>query len=122
MTPYIGPGNDLLPDGTKPLPETVLINRQWCFVTFIWGQFHRKMAEISILDVSLKITNLDLQLQHPGASELTHNFGYRGHAAVANKQWCVCCIYAKHVQRAMNGLCFVMFCYSWVLEKFTHTL
>ena len=37
----IGLGNGLLPDGTKPLAEPVLINHQWKRVTFTWGQFHR---------------------------------------------------------------------------------
>ena len=36
----IGLGNGLLPDGTKPLPEPVLINHQWERLAFTWGQFH----------------------------------------------------------------------------------
>ena len=37
----IGLGNGLLPDGTKPLPEPILIYHQWERVAFTWGQFHR---------------------------------------------------------------------------------
>ena len=39
---------------TKPLPEPMLTNYHWGFVGFTWVQFDRK----SILDISLKITNL----------------------------------------------------------------
>ena len=37
----IGLGNGLFPDGTKPLPEPILIYHQWECVAFTWGQFHR---------------------------------------------------------------------------------
>ena len=37
----IGLSNGLLPDGTKPLPEPILIYHQWERVTFTWGKFHR---------------------------------------------------------------------------------
>ena len=33
----IGLGNDLLPDGIKPLPEPMLINHRWERVPFAWG-------------------------------------------------------------------------------------
>ena len=52
----IGQDNGLLPDGTRPLPETV---------------FHRKCSKVSIFDMSLKITNLRSQQHLPGANELT---------------------------------------------------
>ena len=52
VTPYgdeiwvsIGSGYGLLPGGTKPLPESVLINHQWGHVAFTWGQFHRKCSK-----------------------------------------------------------------------------
>ena len=32
----IGSGNGLLPDGTKPLPESMLTNGQWSVVAFTW--------------------------------------------------------------------------------------
>ena len=35
----IGSGNGLLPEGSKPLPEPMLTDRQWSPVTFILGQF-----------------------------------------------------------------------------------
>ena len=38
----IGSDNGLLPDGTKPLPESMLTDHQWTTVTFIWGQFHKR--------------------------------------------------------------------------------
>ena len=33
----IGSGNGLLPDGTKPIPEPMLINHQWGHVAFTWS-------------------------------------------------------------------------------------
>ena len=36
----IGSGNDLLPDGTKPLPEPMLTHQR-CTVAFTWEQFHK---------------------------------------------------------------------------------
>ena len=55
----VGSGNGLLPDGTMPLPATMLTigNHQWCSVAFTSGQ----TLQISIFDMSLKITNLRLQ-------------------------------------------------------------
>ena len=38
----IGSGNDLLPDGTKPLPEPMLTYHQWSFVVFTLQQFYRQ--------------------------------------------------------------------------------
>ena len=56
----IGSSNDLVPDGTKPLPEPVLTNQQRGLVTFI--------------DMSLQITNIILQLHLTGANELINRF------------------------------------------------
>ena len=50
MTPYgdiyiwvnTGSGIGLLPDGTKPLPEPMLISHQWGSVAFIWEQFCKR--------------------------------------------------------------------------------
>ena len=36
--------HSLLPDGTKPFPEPMLIYHQWSLVAIIWGQFHRKCS------------------------------------------------------------------------------
>ena len=47
----IGSGNGLMPDSTKPVPESMLISHQESPITFIWGQF-RKSATTKI---SLKI-------------------------------------------------------------------
>ena len=53
----IGPGNGLLPDGAKPLPETMLTNHQWGLVASFLQQFHRRCL-ISILDINLKFTTI----------------------------------------------------------------
>ena len=45
----MGSDNGLLPNGTKPLPEPMLIKHWWSLVTFTWGQFHRKHS----VDLSL---------------------------------------------------------------------
>ena len=37
-----GSGNDLLPDGTKPLPEPMLTYLKQGPATFIWEQFHKR--------------------------------------------------------------------------------
>ena len=57
--------NGLLPDGTKPLPESKLT--QWGLVPFTWRQFHK----CSLLDKRWKIANLRLELHLPLANELT---------------------------------------------------
>ena len=47
-----GSGNGLLPDGTKPLPETKLTtsNHQWGPVAFTWEQFHLNAQDSSPWD------------------------------------------------------------------------
>ena len=65
----IGSGNDLLPDGTKSLPEPMLTDHQWSRVTFILGQF-REMLQPSVTKILLKITYLKLHSHFPGANEL----------------------------------------------------
>ena len=50
VTPYgeilvnTDPDNGLLPDGTKPLPEPMLINHQSGIVAFSLGEFHKKCS------------------------------------------------------------------------------
>ena len=63
----IGSGNDLLPDGMKPLSEPMLTYHQMCFVVFIWEQSHKKCSW------TLSITGEIMQLlpNLPGANELT---------------------------------------------------
>ena len=39
---YIGSGDGLLPDGTKPLPEPMLTYYQLGPLAFMWGHFHEK--------------------------------------------------------------------------------
>ena len=53
MTPYgdrdlgnIGSGNGLVPDGTKPLPEPMLIYHQWGPLELIWVNFTRDTSAI----------------------------------------------------------------------------
>ena len=61
----IGLGTDLLPDGTQPLPEPMLINHRWERVAFTWGQFHRNDIYLwyNFENDSLKITATSLRGQ-----------------------------------------------------------
>ena len=52
----IGSGNGLLPGGNKPLPEPMLAYHQWSFVVFTLQQFTQEAHEISVHDMSLKIS------------------------------------------------------------------
>ena len=63
----ISSGNDLLPDGTKPLPEPLPVNSSDIHLRTIL----QKMLNISILDMSMKIINLRLQLHLSGVNELS---------------------------------------------------
>ena len=66
----IGSGNGLVPGGTKPLTEPMLINHQWNSAAFTWGEFHKKWSVyISLIGVR-KITSLRSQPHLPGVSEL----------------------------------------------------
>ena len=65
----IGSGNDLLPDGPKPLPEPMLTYHQWGLVAFIWGQFRK--TQPPFIKNSLQITYLKLNWNLPEANELT---------------------------------------------------
>ena len=48
-----GSDSGLLPDGTKPLPESMLTNHQWDLVAFTWGYFDRKcLRYLSLIWVS----------------------------------------------------------------------
>ena len=51
----IGSGNGLLPDVTKPLPGPII--SEVCGIHL--GALAQEMLEISILDMSLKISHLD---------------------------------------------------------------
>ena len=61
----IGSGNGLLPDFTKPLPETMLTDHQWNPVTFILGQFHKRCLNNQSLNFPLKITYLKFHSNFP---------------------------------------------------------
>ena len=56
-------------EGTKPLPEPMLTNHQWCHM----GAISREILKISIIDTSLKITDLRGQTTShlPWDNELT---------------------------------------------------
>ena len=63
----IGPGNGLLPDGTKPLPELILANnlRSWAIQLMATGNAH---------DICpyCEFVNLRMKLHLQGANDLTH--------------------------------------------------
>ena len=48
------------------------LSRHWGLGAFPYRKFHRKCSQLSILDMSSKITNLRLQPHHPGTNKLTH--------------------------------------------------
>ena len=62
----IGSDNGLLPDGTNPLPEPMLIYHRYCPVTSI-----KEMPQPIICKIILKINDLKFDLTMPGANELT---------------------------------------------------
>ena len=64
-----GPCNGLLPDGTKPLPESMLTYDQWGSVTITWGLFH-EIHQPWITKIRLAITYLNFNSNRPGANEL----------------------------------------------------
>ena len=69
----ISSGHGLFPDNAKPLPETMLTNHQWSFGIHL-RTISQEMPKISILDMSLKITNWRLQSHFPWARELTYDW------------------------------------------------
>ena len=66
----IGPGNGLLPDGTKAITWTNvdLLSTKSCDI-HLRANSH-EMLKISTLDVSLKISNVRLHMHLPGTNEL----------------------------------------------------
>ena len=66
----IGSGNGLVPGGTKPLTEPMLINHQWSSAAFTWGEFHKKWSIYLSLIGIWKITSWRSQSHHTGVSEL----------------------------------------------------
>ena len=65
----IDSGNDLLPDGTKPLPGPVLANHQWGVVPFTWEWFHRKCPRY-LLMIWVKIVNSKFKLQQKSSNPM----------------------------------------------------
>ena len=62
--------SDLLPDGTKPLPEPVLSYHHWRFVTFTWQQFCGEHSRYQFIKGSLKITLVKLPSLLSGVNAL----------------------------------------------------
>ena len=58
----IGSGNGVLPDGTKPLPEPMLIDHM--------RAIRQEISQTSITKIRLKITSLKFHSNFPGANEL----------------------------------------------------
>ena len=75
----IGSGNGLMPDGIKPLLETLLTNYQWVLVAFTLKGISQEILKISVLDRSFKIINQTLQQHLLGPLLLTQiNFNQYG--------------------------------------------
>ena len=74
-----GPGNGLLPDGTKPLAEPMSTDNQLGPVTFISGQFHKKYLNHQSQKWVWIPIYLKFHLNLPGANELRNN--YNAHKA-----------------------------------------
>ena len=66
----IGLSNGFLPDGTMPLPEAKLINSQWGIHHIQRRAMSQEMLKKYLLDMSLKIIYLKLQLQFLGAKQV----------------------------------------------------
>ena len=60
----IGSGDGFVPDCNNPLPETMLTNHQLGAVAIL-----QEMPKISVLEKSLKMNALKLQLHLPGPNE-----------------------------------------------------
>ena len=65
-----GPGNGLLPDGTKPSPEPMLPFHQQSPVTFIWGSFHKRYFVHQPLKLAWKLPFYNFTQNLPGGNEL----------------------------------------------------
>ena len=48
----IGSGDDLLPDGTKPLPEQMFTYEYWGAVTLTSGKFHKRCHTDQLLKLN----------------------------------------------------------------------
>ena len=70
----IGSGNGLLPYGTKPLPEPMLLDHQWSPSHI--REISQEMPQPLITKMCLKITYLNFHSNLPGANELS-NLIYR---------------------------------------------
>ena len=66
----IGSDNGLLPDGTKPLPEPMLTDHQWSPSDTHIRAISQEMLQPSITKICLKITNLNINSDFPGANKL----------------------------------------------------
>ena len=65
----------VLPEGSTPLPAPMLTNYQCGLMAYTWGANSQEELTISILDMSLRMTNLNLHTGRPGAKELQYILG-----------------------------------------------
>ena len=72
-----GSGNGLVPDGTKPLPESMWTNHHWDFVAIHTRPTSYKMFKISFFDMSLIITISISKAHLPGANKLKWSILFR---------------------------------------------
>ena len=71
----IGSDNDLLPDDTKPLPETMLANTQWGIVAFTWEQYTAS-TQATILYNEFESYAFEITATSPRANELKAMVGF----------------------------------------------
>ena len=90
----IGSGNGLLPEGTKPLPEPMLIYHQWGPLAFIWVQFYKRYFSHQSLKLVGKLLTLKFLWNIPGANELIVS---------GSPQLCITTLATKEIQNpALN--------------------
>ena len=67
----------MLPDGTKPLPESMLTYYQKCLMTVISGQFHKGCLSHQLLKLAWKLLISNFISNLPGGNVLMH-LGLKG--------------------------------------------
>ena len=67
-------GKGVLPDGTKPLPEPMLTDHQWCPSDTHIRTISQEMPQPSIHRIRLKITYINFHSNFPGANEWRPQF------------------------------------------------
>ena len=105
----IGSGNDLVPSGTKSLPEQMLTNHQWVLLAFTWGKFHRKCSRYPCLIIVWKLLIYEHSCTGPGANQLSTVVKYVQHDPQPNK-------YPKFIDHKQYGVHFHMLVSSGVIN------